>query len=143
MPRVAMVTRGMPIFYGTLARRLVVLSRRRGYRVIVPASASISEIFTAASAPPRGRLALQVRDGSCLRGLDVKTGLIVYNLAGGPDTLAALRAAYPPEHEVFVLPGSGDREFSPSSIPLREADALLSAADEAATLYLPPQENAE
>jgi tetratricopeptide (TPR) repeat protein len=144
---VGVVTRGHPLFYGRLARRLAVLSRRRGYGVRVPASTSIADTIPAlVGLPPAAALGAAVRDCSDLEGLDTRLPLVMYNFsatAGWRATLARkLTAAFGPAHPVILLPGSGDREFSPIFSTAGALEAALQRADEAVTIYLPAREAA-
>ena len=142
---VGVVTRGHPLFYGRLARRLAVLSARRGYGVRVPASTSIADTIPAlVGLPPAAPLGVQVRDCSDLEGLDPRLPLVMYNFSATAGWRAELQrrltAAFGPKHPAILLPGSGDREFSPIYSSTHVLEEALKHADEAVTLYLPARE---
>jgi tetratricopeptide (TPR) repeat protein len=144
---VGVVTRGHPLFYGRLARRLAVLSGRRGYGVRVPASTSIADTIPAlVGRPPAAPLGVQVRDCSDLEGLDARLPLILYNFSATAGWRAELQlklsAAFGPAHPVILLAGSGDREFSPVETSAGALAAALERSDEAVTIYLPAREAA-
>lgn len=144
---VGIVTRGHPLFYGRLARRVAVLSWRRGYSVRVPASTSIADTIPALTgtiASPR--LGVQVRDCSDLEGVDPRLPLALYNFtavgAWRADLARRLAGIYGPDAPVFLLAGYGDREFLPVTATTRTLEPELQKADEAVTLYLPAREDA-
>lgn len=139
---VGIVTRGHPLFYGRLARRVAVLAWRRGYSVRVPASTSIADTIPALTgviASPR--LGVEVRDCSDLVEVNPKLPLVLYNFTAvgswRADLARRLSGLYGPDHTVFLLPGYGDREFFPVTATTRTLEAELQKADEAVTLYLP------
>ena len=139
---VGVVTRGHPLFYGRLAYRLTVMSRRRGYSVRVPASTSIADTIPALlGLTPSASGGLQVRDGLDLAGLDPRLPLVLYNFPVSAQARGALAsrlaASYGPEHPMYLLAGSGDREFSPVETTTRGLSAALALADEAVTLFAP------
>jgi len=59
--------------------------------------------------------------------------------ADGREICQALRLVYPAAHSCLLLPGSGEREFTPATMPLRDLARSLLAADDAVTLLLPPR----
>ncbi|HEX4046317.1 MAG TPA: SAM-dependent methyltransferase, partial [Elusimicrobiota bacterium] len=140
--RVAVVTRGHPLYYGRLAYRLVMDCRRLGIEVRVPGSVSISDTLVGMTDHARGEtLGLQVRDSAALAALDRRLPLVLYNLSsqGGERMRLSreLASLYPSGQSCVLLAGSGDAEFSPTLTPLAELGAALDRADEAVTLLLP------
>lgn len=140
--RVAVVTRGHPLYYGRLAYRLVTDCRRLGIEVRVPGSVSISDTLVGMTDHARGEtLGVQVRDSASLSGLDLRLALVLYNLSsqGGERMRLSreLASLYPSGQSCVLLAGSGDAEFSPSLSPLAELGSALERADEAVTLLLP------
>jgi hypothetical protein len=142
---VGIVTRGHPLFYGRLARRVAVLSSRRGYSVRVPASTSIADTLPAlAGSAPASGLGVEVRDCSDTAGTNPRLPLVLYNFTSmgsvRADLARALAGLYGPEHPTFLLPGYGDREFAPISATAGGLEAELRKADEAVTVFLPARE---
>lgn len=139
--RVAMVTRAQPIVYGLLAWFLYKGAKERGVACRVPSSVSIYEILGALDDSPLGAgRGMQVRDAGCLEGVDPRFALTVYlpnNDRVPRDVARPLRALYPPQHRCALLPGAGDKEFSPVWVPLSGLAAALEKADPAVTLYVP------
>jgi hypothetical protein len=139
---VGVVTRGHPLFYGRLARRVAELCWKRGYSVRVMASTSIADSIPALV----GRIAepalgLEVRDGTDLDGLNSRLPLVLYNFPTRPEMRAAvarrLGEGRSPHEPVYLLAGYGSREFEPVAADLGGLEAELDRADEAVTLYLP------
>jgi tetratricopeptide (TPR) repeat protein len=140
--RVAVVTRGHPLYYGRLAYRLVTDCRRQGIEVSVAGSVSISDTIIGMAEHARGEtLGLQVRDSASLAGLDYRLPLVLYNLSSsGGERLRLSRelaALFPSGQSCLLLAGSGDAEFSPTRALLDELGPALERADEAVTLMLP------
>lgn len=138
---VGVVTRGHPLYYGRLAQRLAGLAARRGIALRVPGSTSLSDVFLALSdAPPSS--GLQIRDCGELRELDPRAALILYNFAATGDWRAELprrlMGSYRPGQPAQLLPGSGEREFSPRPTTLAGMAQALRGADEAVTVLVPP-----
>jgi len=144
---VGIVTRGHPLFYGRLARRVATLALRRGYSVRVPASTSIADTLPAliglVSSPALG---VEVRDCTNLDGLNPRLPLALYNFAAvgawRAELARRLAAAYGPAHPVYLLAGYGDREFLPETTTAAALEAALQRADEAVTIYVPAREGA-
>jgi hypothetical protein len=82
-----------------------------------------------------------VRDGKALASPDPRLPLVVYNMGSAPRVLGELRSFFPPAHPLFVLAGSGDREFVPQRRDLSSADEAMAAADDAATILLPARDS--
>ncbi|MBI3565748.1 MAG: tetratricopeptide repeat protein, partial [Elusimicrobia bacterium] len=144
---VGIVTRGHPLFYGRLARRVAVLTWRRGFQVRVPASTSIADTIPALTGTVAApRLGVQVRDCSDLADVDPRLPLALYNFTAvgswRADLARRLAGVYGPDHPVFLLAGYGDREFLPVSATTRTLESELQKADEAVTIYLPAREDA-
>jgi tetratricopeptide (TPR) repeat protein len=140
--RVAVVTRGHPLYYGRLAYRLVKDCGRLGIEVRVPGSVSISDTIIGMAEHSRSEtLGLQVRDSASLSRLDSRLPLVLYNLSSRAEERGRLSrelaALFPSGHSCVLLAGSGDGEFSPVSSPLDALGAALGRADEAVTLMLP------
>lgn len=140
--RVAVVTRGHPLYYGRLAYRLVNDCRRQGIEVRVPGSVSISDTIIGMAEHTRSEtLGLQVRDSAFISRLDSRLPLVLYNLSSNPGARGILSrelaSLFPSGHSCVLLAGSGDGEFTPSFAPLTELGAALDRADEAVTLLLP------
>ncbi|MDE2510690.1 MAG: hypothetical protein KGL74_06170, partial [Elusimicrobia bacterium] len=139
---VGVVTRGHPLFYGRLARRIAELCWKRGYGVRVAASTSIADSIPAfVGRPAEAALGVEVRDCLDAEGLDPDLPLILYNFPTRPEMRAEVarrlgsgRSASEP---VYLLAGYGSREFEPVSANLAGLEAELGRADEAVTLYLP------
>ncbi len=139
---VGVVTRGHPLFYGRLARRVAELVWKKGWSVRVVASTSIADTIPAlVGLVPAAPLGLEVRDGQDMEGLDPRLPLALYNFPTAPDARAALARGLEegrdPAAPVYLLPGYGDREFLPVEAELRGLGPELAGADEAVTLFLP------
>ncbi|MFI5345241.1 MAG: tetratricopeptide repeat protein [Elusimicrobiota bacterium] len=139
---VGVVTRGHPLFYGRLARRVAELCWKRGYSVRVVAATSIADsipMFVGRPAEPM--LGLEVRDALDMDGLDPRLPLILYNFPTRPEMRAIvarrLAEGRSPADPVYLLAGYGSREFAPVVADLGGLEAELNRADEAVTLYLP------
>ncbi len=139
--RAGMVTRGHPLFYGRLAKRLVDDCARRRYSCRVVPSVSISELFPSlADGHVRGQaLGAQVRDSSRLGGLDFRLALLVYNFTSGEgrrELCRRLAALYPASHPCWLLAGSGHAEYEPRAHRMAELPEALMGADAAVTLLI-------
>ncbi len=135
--RVGVVTRANPVFYGRLAYRLTLECRKRGIALYVPASVSVGDtILSLAQGQSAG--GVQIRDAGCLGGLDPRLPVVIYNIpslsqwSGVRDLLRL----YPQNHSCLLLPGSGEREFAPSRVPLSGLRPALERSDPAVTLLL-------
>jgi tetratricopeptide (TPR) repeat protein len=139
---VGVVTRGHPLFYGRLARRIAELCWKRGYSVRVMGSTSIADSIPAfIGRPAEEALGLEVRDCVDMDGRDPRLPLVLYNFPTRPEMRAPLakklgegRSASEP---VYLLAGYGSREFEPVVTDLAGLKSELDRADEAVTLYLP------
>ena len=139
---VGVVTRGHPLFYGRLARRIAELCWKRGYSVRVVASTSIADSIPAfVGRPAEPGLGLEVRDCLDAEGRDPRLPLILYNFPTRPEMRAVvakrLSEGRSPSEPVYLLAGYGSREFDPIATDLAGLGAELDRADEAVTLYLP------
>lgn len=145
---VGVVTRGHPLYYGRLAYRLWQLVSRKGWRMRVPGSPSLTDAFLSlAGMSPAAAQGLQVRDCNELGALDPRVPLVLYNFGATGDWRAELprklMASYPGSHPAFLLAGSGSREFEPKACTLATLEPELRLADEAVTLLLPAVEPSE
>ncbi len=141
--RIAMVTRGHPLYYGRLAYRLTIKSRRRGSSVRCAPSVSISDVLPsmAAATLHGGAQGLQARDSSDLGGIDPRLPLVLYNFAVDGarrvEFSRKLARLYPAGHPITLLAGSADGEFAPNTVPLSRLGPALEKADEAVTILVP------
>jgi hypothetical protein len=141
LKRGAVVTRGMPNYYGRLAYRLVQDCRKLGIACKIPPSVSIADFLPALVGRTRGEaLGREVRDTNDLRRMDPRVTTVIYNFSSGSRRadqareLAALRA---PEDPVWLMAGSGYSEYEPLETTAAGLERALSTADPAVTVLLP------
>lgn len=141
LKRGAVVTRGMPNYYGRLAYRLVQDCRKLGITCRIPPSVSIADFLPALAGRTRGTaLGREVRDTNDLRRMDPRVTTVIYNFSSGARRaeqareLAALRA---PEDPVWLMAGSGYSEYEPLETTAAGLERALSTADPAVTVLLP------
>lgn len=139
--RGAVVTRGMPNYYGRLAHRLTKDCEARGIKCRILPSVSIADLFPAMAGRVRGaHLGFEVRDTNGLGGLDPRLPVIVYNFSSGEqrrEQCALIRSQFAPEDPCWLMAGSGYLEFSPLETTIAGLEPHLMAADSAVTLLLP------
>jgi nucleoside-diphosphate-sugar epimerase len=139
--RGAVVTRGMPNYYGRLAYRLTKDCESRGIACRILPSVSIADLFPTMVGRVRGEhLGFEVRDTNGLAGLDPRLPVIVYNFSSGEqrrEQCALIRSQFAPEDPCWLMAGSGYLEFSPLETTIAGLEPHLMAADSAVTLLLP------
>ena len=139
--RGAVATRGQPVYYGRLARRLVLDCARAGVVCKVPPSVSIADYFPSLVGRVRGeRLGLQVRDTSALGGIDRRLPVLLYNFTSGARRLALcrrLKKLYAPGDPCWLLAGSGHLDSEARETTFAALEPALMRADAAVTLLLP------
>lgn len=139
--RGAVVTRGMPTYYGRLAYRLTKDCSARGIRCRFIPSVSIADLFPALVGKVRGlALGYEVRDTNGLSGLDPRLPVIVYNFSSGEqrrEQCLLLQAQFDAGDPCWLMAGSGYLEFSPLETTVGALEGPLMAADSAVTLLLP------
>ncbi len=139
--RGAVVTRGMPNYYGRLAYRLTKDCEARGIACRIIPSVSIADLFPTMVGRVRGEhLGFEVRDTNGLAGLDPRLPVIVYNFSSGEqrrEQCSAIRAQFAPEDPCWLMAGSGYLEFSPLETTIAGLEPHLMSADSAVTLLLP------
>lgn len=139
--RGAVVTRGMPTYYGRLAYRLTKDCAARGIRCRVIPSVSIADLFPCMVGRVRGEhLGVEVRDTNGLAGLDPRLPVVVYNFSSGEprrEQCRVLQAQFAAGDPCWLMAGSGYLEFSPLETTVGALEAHLMAADSAVTLLLP------
>ncbi len=139
--RVAVVTRGHPLYYGRLAYRLTQQCQRRGIAVRVLPSVSISDTISGLVDCASGEaLGCQVRNSSDLDDINKRLPLVLYNLAFEASLrlkwILRFAELYPPRHPCTILPGSGEREFLPRIVQVRNLATALERADDALTIFV-------
>lgn len=139
--RGAVVTRGMPTYYGRLAYRLTKDCAARGIMCRVIPSVSIADLLPALVGRVRGAaLGYEVRDTNGLAGLDPRLPVVVYNFSSGEqrrEQCRLLQAQFAAGDPCWLMAGSGYLEFSPLETTVGALEAPLMAADSAVTLLLP------
>lgn len=139
--RGAVVTRGMPNYYGRLAYRLTKDCAARGIECRIIPSVSIADLLPCLVGRVRGLpLGIEVRDTNALAGLDARLPAVVYNFASGAqrrEQARLLSGRLDPDDACWLLPGSGSLEFSPSETPAAGLEEALARADAAVTVLLP------
>lgn len=139
--KVGIVTRGHPLYYGRLAYRVTTLCRRKGFGVRVFGSISVADTIGQLVDHARGTaLGVQIRETRDIEGLDPRLPLVLYNFAAEgrwrEELAERLAAGHPARHPVWLLAGSGDREFTPLEAPVEGLAEALRSADEAVTLLV-------
>jgi nucleoside-diphosphate-sugar epimerase len=139
--RGAVVTRGMPTYYGRLAYRLTKDCEARGIKYRVIPSVSIADLFPCLVGRVRGAaLGYEVRDTNGLAGLDARLPVVVYNFSSGEqrrEQCRLIQSQYDPALPCWLMAGSGYLEFSPLETSVGALESVLMAADSAVTLLLP------
>lgn len=139
--RAAVVTRGMPTFYGRLAYRLTKDCAARGIAFRFLPSVSIADLFPCLVGRVRGlSLGCEVRDTNGLGGLDPRLPVVVYNFSSGEqrrEQCRTLQGQFDASDPCWLMAGSGYSEFEPLELTVGTLEAALMAADSAVTLLLP------
>ncbi|UPT75762.1 MAG: hypothetical protein M0D55_08870 [Elusimicrobiota bacterium] len=140
LKRGAVVTRGMPSYYGRLAYRLVKDCARLGIACRIPPSVAIADFLPALAGRSTGTaLGFEVRDTNGLDGMDPRLPAIVYNFSTDGRAAQARRIAglFAPEDPCWLMAGSGYSEYEPVETTIAALERGLMAADSAVTLLLP------
>jgi tetratricopeptide (TPR) repeat protein len=146
---VGFVTRGHPLFFGTLAEKMVLRARRSGLPCKVYGSVNIAETFLGLAADPgRGAPGVHVLDGrSMVEGRPPelpwgKVPAVIYNI-GEPSQRRRLADVvskrFPEGRACYLLAGSGAGEYEPRRGDVGGLARELESADPAVTLYIPAE----
>lgn len=139
--RGAVVTRGMPTFYGRLAYRLTKDCAARGIACRVIASVSIADLFPTLVGRVRGAaLGYEVRDTNGLAGLDPRLPVVVYNFSSGEqrrEQCRLIQGQFDAQDPCWLMAGSGYSEFEPLETTVGALEPILMQADSAVTVLLP------
>ena len=139
--RGAVVTRGMPNYYGRLAYRLTKDCDSRGIACRIIPSVSIADLFPCLVGRVRGAsLGYEVRDTNGLSGLDPRLPVVVYNFSSGEqrrEQCRQIQGQYDAADPCWLMAGSGYSEFEPLETTVGGLESVLMAADSAVTLLLP------
>jgi len=140
---IGVVTRGHPLFYGRLAWRLIEGCKKRKIPCMVPGSTSINDVFASLIPATLCRaLGFEVLDSISLqKKLNPRVPIVVYNLPGDDSKRGKIQQrllkTYSAKHSCYLLPGSGDHEFSPARVTMDSLLLPLLQADPACTLLIP------